>query len=379
MPRRVLALGLAIEAIFLAAVLGPFSLLAHGAELTDLGKLTNYQLSAAILVSASLVALFALYAAALLVVSSVGARAMNRDLSARPTAGGLTRRRGERTTRRAGRGTGTGRAAVAVAEPEDAPGERDPRFPRGADRRYPQLLSIALGLTALFSATMVFLYPVTAIDVFNYAVEGHIAVYHGVNPMVTPPSSAANDTFVSYAGSWIDSTSPYGPVWILLTQVDALLAGSNVVLAILLLKILAAIAVVATAGCLAAGFRHRGPLASALAAMIFGWNPLVQLEMVGHGHNDAVMSFFLVAALVMVARNQTILGALGVGVSVLIKFLTLGTIPLFLVAEILTSTRSAGARWARVAMSAAVIVALAIVAYAPFWTGLATIERAQAV
>ena len=366
MPWRVLALGLAIEAIFFAAVVGPFSLLVHGTELTDLGKLTDYQFSAAVLITMGLVALFVLYIAALLTISSVAAREQRPNVVARASAGGLTRRRGVSTI---------GRRVERKATPE----ARDLKLLFGTDRRHSALPSIVLGLTALFSLTLVFLYPVTAIDVFNYAVEGHIAVFHGVNPMVTPPSNVSSDPFVSFAGSWVDSTSPYGPIWIILTQLDALVTGSNVVLAILALKALAAVAVVATTYLLATAFLPRGPLASALAAMVFGWNPLVQLEMVGNGHNDAVMAFVLVAGLVLLTKKRPILAAAGVGVSVLIKFLTLGVVPLFLLAEILAPARSHRLRVARVAASTAVMIALAVVAYAPFWTGLATIERAQAV
>src|SRR6185437_525233 len=105
----------------------------------------------------------------------------------------------------------------------------------------------------------------------------------------------------------------------------------------------------------------------------------VQLEMVGNGHNDAVMVFVLVAALVLLTKKHAILGAAGIGASVLIKFLTLGAVPLFLLAEVLAPARSRRVRVMRVAASAVIMIGLAVVAYAPFWTGLATIERAQAV
>lgn len=314
MPRRALIAGLTIEAIFLVAVVGPFSIFSHGTELTDLGKLTDHQPIAAALVTAGLIALFALYAIALLNI------------------------------------------------PAD-------------DRALP----LALGGTILFSLTLIFLYPVTAIDVYNYAVEGHVAVYYQINPMVSAPSQVTGDTFVSYAANWVDSPSPYGPIWILLTMLGALVAGSNIVRAILLLKAVAAAAVVATTFLLAWSFRDQGVRDRALTAMLFGWNPLVQIEMVGNGHNDAVMTFFLIAALVCVMRNRPVLGALGIGASVLIKFLTLGAIPMFLLAKALDTQRAMRTRLTRVTGYAAIVVALGIAAYAPFWTGPATLQRAQAV
>jgi len=353
MSRHLLALGLALEAIFLVAVAGPFSLLKSGTELTDLGKLTDYQPLAAVLVTAGLIGLFVLYTIAL------GVARRPHPLAPSP----LEMERG------------WPRPGV----PSPSPMERGPAdtLREGGGRPSAALL-VALGFTALFSVTLVFLYPVTAIDVYNYAVEGHVAVFHHLNPMVSPPAQAVGDTFVSYAGTWADSTSPYGPIWITLTKLDALLAGSNVVVAILLLKALAAVALVATALLLAWAFGGQGPRSGALAVVLFGWNPLVQLEMVGNGHNDAVMTFFLIAALALLTKNRPVLSALGVGASVLVKFLTLGAIPLFLLARILDSPRSHRGRLVTVVASAAALVALAVVAYAPFWAGPTTLQRALA-
>ena len=314
MIRRAMAAGLVIEAIYLVAVLGPFSLLANGTALTDLGKLTNYQPIAAALVTGGLVALFVAYVVAL--------------------------------------------------------------FNAPAGKR---AVSIAIGGTVLFSLTLVFLYPATAIDVYNYAVEGHVAVFQHLNPMVTPPSEVAGDPFVSYAGSWATSPSPYGPIWILLSELDALAAGSNIVLAVFLLKALAGVAVAATTILLAQAFRDHGSRASALAAILFGWNPLVQLELVGNGHNDAVLTLLVIAALVFMGTRKPVLSTMSIGASVLVKFLTLGAIPLFLMARAMEPSRSRPIRFAHAAISAAILISLAIAAYAPFWSGTVTLQRAQAV
>ena len=315
MTRRGLAAGLATLAIYLAAVVGPFSLLSHGTDLTDLGKLTNHQPLAAGMITASLTALFVLYGLALLNVAR------------------------------------NGRFSVLCA----------------------------LGFTALFSLTLIFLYPAMAIDVYNYAVLGHVAWYYHVNPLITPSSEIAGDSFITYAGSWADTTSPYGPIWITVTMLDAMLAGSNVVLAVLILKAIEAVAVVGTAAVLAFAFRDRGPRSSAFAAILFGWNPLVQIELVGNGHNDGVVTFFLVAGLILLARNRTVSGALGIGASVLVKYLTLGAIPLLFLATALQSRHSPRIGWIRFAASAAALLALVVGSYAPFWAGPPILQRIQAV
>jgi len=45
-----------------------------------------------------------------------------------------------------------------------------------------------LSFGGIFAITTMFVYPVTAIDIFNYIVYGLMMVQYGVNPMTTPPA-----------------------------------------------------------------------------------------------------------------------------------------------------------------------------------------------
>lgn len=314
-PRAALAAGLAIEAIYLAAVAGPLSLFTNGTRLTDLGEITNHTPLAAVLVTLALVATFGLY----------------------------------------------GLALWALARQEG------------------RSLALALGGTLVFSLTLIFMYPATAMDVYNYAVQGHVVTFHHLNPLVEPPARATGDGFVAYAGSWSESTSPYGPFWIGLSSLDALVAGNNVVLAIALLKALAALAVVATSTLLAYAARSRGKRASAVAAACFGWNPLVQLELVGNGHNDAVMTALLVAALILLARRRIAGGTIALAASVFVKYLTIAAVPFYLLDEVGDRERPLGERLEAVGRSIAILVVATALAFAPFWSGPGTLARVRQV
>src|SRR5258708_3091567 len=279
MPRRLLFAGLAIEALYLVAALGPFSLLAHGTELTDLGKLTDHQPLAAPVVTIAIVALFGFYGLAL---------------------------------RRVPRG--------------DSPG-----------------LRVVVGLTALQSLTLVLLYPIMASDLYIYAVDGYAAAFYKLNLLVSAPVLAGNDPFFAYARDWAQLPSPYGPLWISLSKLIALVAGSDVVLAVILLKLLRALAVLGTTLVLVVALHDPGPRAQIIAVILFGWNPLVQIEMVGNGHNDAVLTLLLVAGLLLFQKSRPALGMLGIGGAVLIKILPIGVIPLCLLAIYVGSTGAAAA------------------------------------
>ena len=310
----VILAGLATEIVYFAATVGPLSFLQHGRVLTDLGKLTSSSPTAAAIVLVSLVALFAFYGVALRRIAASG----------------------EHATR------------------------------------------LALLGTAIFSLTLVFIYPATAIDIYNYAVQGHVAVFQHLNPLVTPPAQAKSDPFVQYGGTWANSTSPYGPVWIFLTEADALVAGNNIINAVLGLKAVAAIAVVGTAGLLAWFQRSEGSRASR-AVVFFGWNPLVQLELVGNGHNDAVLTLLLIAGLIAMKKDRPVLGAIGFTLSLLVKSLAVGVLPLLFIQMLRMPGRTIRNRLLITIVSALTVVGMAVLAYAPFWAGSTTLDRIQAV
>jgi hypothetical protein len=319
MIRRVALAGLGIEALFLVSVLGPFSLLAHGQTLTDLGQLTDHQPVAFAAIVGGLLALFA----------------------------------------------GYGLALAGVRQGKATPSQR--------------LLALVLVGTAIFSLTLIFLYPISAIDVYNYAVEGHVAAFYQVNPLVTAPAQLASDPFVAFAGSLGNTASPYGPIWLPLATLAARLAGANVVLAVIVLKSLSALAVVGTTALI--GFAPRGRAApyAPFAALLFGWNPLVQLELVGNGHNDAILTLFLVAALVLAGSQRSVLGTIAGGLSALVKGLTLAALPILLLTPLVDRTSPVRIRLLRFGMSLIALVIVAVLAYAPYWVGPETLSRSLAV
>ena len=314
LARPALVVGLLTEAIYLAAVTGPFSFLAHGQNLLDLGKLTGYSSVAAIAVTVGLLGLFLFYALAL------------RDIAA------------------------NGQSA----------------------------LPLALIGTLVFSVTLVFMYPVTAIDVYNYAVQGHVAFFYHVNPLAAAPSSITGDPFVAYGSTWADTTSPYGPIWIFLSIVDAWLAGPNVIIAVLALKGLAALAIVGTAGLLAWAAQRAGRN-PALAVVYFGWNPLVLIELAGNGHNDAVLTLFVVAGLILARHRWPTLAVACLTAAVLVKSLPIAAIPLLFVW--LLSQHGSFWRLRVPTIFAAFIVMLSVLVagYAPFWAGWETLARLREV
>ena len=168
-------------------------------------------------------------------------------------------------------------------------------------RRFSPVAALMASLGAgIAFATM---YPVTAIDIFNYAGQSRIWTDLGRNPNVVPIGALPASKWTVFGGEWVTKPSPYGPMWRWLSAPATLASGDNLMLAVVLLKILALLAVVTTAW-LIGDIVARSGRSRALGIVAYGWNPLVLWEGIGNGHNDTIIALFLVAALWFWQRDR---------------------------------------------------------------------------
>ena len=137
-------------------------------------------------------------------------------------------------------------------------------------------------------------------DTWTYWMYGRIAAVKEGNPYGNPPSAYPDDVAYSAMGSsWRDTTSLYGPLFTVGSELHAHVAGDDPERAAWLYRLVAALAVLGTAA-LAASLAVR----PAFAAAFVGWNPLLALHFGGGGHNDAVMMLLVVGALAAAARGR---------------------------------------------------------------------------
>jgi alpha-1,6-mannosyltransferase len=144
-------------------------------------------------------------------------------------------------------------------------------------------------------------------DAFSYLDYARLGVVHGLDPYVHPPLAAPADPVYADV-AWTEATSAYGPLFTLITYP---LAWLPVGLAVALLKVLAALSVLALAAVVAriAAWRGVDPLR---AAAFLALNPLVLVHVVGGAHNDgtAMLLAMLGVAALLSAREATGGGAL---------------------------------------------------------------------
>lgn len=211
------------------------------------------------------------------------------------------------------------------------------------------------------------MYPVNAIDLFIYAVRSRLWTEHGVNPMAAFPNDYPNDPLMRFASrEWADDVSPYGPLWNWIAAPATGLAGDNLLTALLLFKLIALLSFLGVGWLLARTVSVDRPEAAAASSLFFLWNPLVLWEGVGNGHNDVVLALALVLALMSWARRYDRLAIPWLVIAALVKYVGVVLLPLMVVA-LWRRHRETRARLDVALSSLAISAVVIIYAFAPFF------------
>jgi alpha-1,6-mannosyltransferase len=160
---------------------------------------------------------------------------------------------------------------------------------------------------ALWSAPLLVAPPMFSNDIYSYAAQGEMVSHH-ISPYLYGPGVLGATPFASLAqGVWINTPSPYGPLFSGLEGGIVNLAGHRVLVSVVLLRLLAMVGVALIAAFLPSLARSYGKnpgLAYSLAVL----NPLVLLFLIGSGHNDALMIGLLVAGVSVARRGHVAWG-----------------------------------------------------------------------
>ena len=258
---------------------------------------------------------------------------------------------------------------------------------------------IVLLVPVVFAALLLFVYPTTSLDVYDYLFRGRMAVRYSANNFVRVPAEFATDPLIAAQPfrfvPWHRAVTAYGPLWEAMSYSAAWLAGERPgpvpsTVDPLLRQLLIAYKALGALGFFACGAAVWGSLDSkrrTLGLYLWLWNPLVLWESVAAAHNDAWMALAVVAAVwacsarwaarpvaawQLAARSQASFLALTVGG--LIKYLALIFGPLMLAASL---RRLAGWRARGMLVGLAIVLCAGTVAlaYAPFWQGQATFRN----
>jgi alpha-1,6-mannosyltransferase len=153
--------------------------------------------------------------------------------------------------------------------------------------------------------------PVGSRDVWAYAAQSQLTVGH-LNPYRVGPGFAPAAFAVEVDPRWAHTPAPYGPLWLSLGHLVALVVGPHVGLMVAVLRVVAVLGLLLlawTLPTLAGRAGGRGEVAVWLVVA----NPLVLVLGVGGGHNDLLMLGLMGCGLVVATGPGRMWRTLGLG------------------------------------------------------------------
>lgn len=184
----------------------------------------------------------------------------------------------------------------------------------GADTRARDTL-VTLGW---WTAPLLLAPPLHSADVYSYLTQGAMVLeghdVYSAGPSVLDPHGIGGDAAASVGGHWTDTPAPYGPVFLVLAQAVAWVAGGQIVPGVLAMRLIAVAALVLLVWAL----RQLAPGSSG-ALWLGALNPLLLLHAVGGMHNDGLMIGLMLAGVVCARRGRWVAGSALVGLAMMVK------------------------------------------------------------
>lgn len=237
----------------------------------------------------------------------------------------------------------------------------------------------------LFQITLVFVPASMTTDIFNYALYGEMPVLYGANPFVhTPSEFPQNPLYYLIPLYWHDAPSVYGPLWIVISAgVATVFRPLALADELLFYRLIANVPHLVNTFLIWRLARRLRPDGASSAAVAYGWNPLLLFDFALNGHNDVLMLTLLLGAFLAATYRRTSLGAALLGLSIAAKYTTVLVAPLLLALSVFERNQREGTAHRRPALTgatarrflygAAIISAIPIALYLPWFEGIATL------
>lgn len=178
-----------------------------------------------------------------------------------------------------------------------------------------------IGLTVLI---LFFSFPGFSFDIFNYIATAKVTFQYQENPYLTMPIEIPNEPILAFMHA-ANKTALYGPIWILVSALPHFLSFGNLILTVFTFKALVFLFYLGLIW-LIWELSNKDPRALA----IFALNPLVVIETLVGGHNDAVMMFLALLSFYFLKKKNFWLALGSFFLSIMIKFATIFLLPIFI-------------------------------------------------
>lgn len=160
--------------------------------------------------------------------------------------------------------------------------------------------------------------PRNSDDVWSYAMYGRMVIHYHADPYrISPLTYSGDPWFWRVSNWWQDTRTVYGPVFTGLSAVGMAIAGSSALRARLFFQLLTALAI---AGSLALLYRRK---ADAGALAFLGLSPVIVVNVVNGGHNDALVGLGVLAGVLAFTKRWRMAAGAALGLTALVKLIAL--------------------------------------------------------
>jgi hypothetical protein len=222
---------------------------------------------------------------------------------------------------------------------------------------------------AVWAAPLLLAPPLFSHDVYSYLAQGAI-LHLGYNPYHEAPVLLAHlgqqHLLDAVSSFWRNSTAPYGPGFVVIMSAIVGVAGSHLFVAVIVARLVEVVGVALLAVFVPRLARLLGadPLRATWIAVI---SPLILFELIGAGHNDALMAGLMVAGVTLALERHPLIGIAICAAAATIKLPALAA-ALFIAVAWARTAQSDGAR-ARILLQAA-LVAVGVIGAVSLLTGV---------
>lgn len=177
----------------------------------------------------------------------------------------------------------------------------------------------------IFMLILTFSMPLFSADIGSYLISSRNFVLYHTNPYVTPLNYFNKDIWVNYMGSiwWMSYPSIYGPVSLFLSALVVFLTHSSIYLSLIAYKILVLISILFSIHL----FRKLDSSHKKSSTLLLIMNPILLLNILLDGHNDAFVLLSLMAFLYFLEQKQVGKSFIALLGGIFVKFTSIILLP----------------------------------------------------
>ena len=168
-------------------------------------------------------------------------------------------------------------------------------------------------------------YPFLSSDLFNYLFDAKIILKYHVSPYNHRPLDFNSDEWLRFM-RWVHRYSPYGPLWLGISLVPALLGLGKFILNFLTFKIFIGLFHLLNTYLIYKILKKMNNKSYLLGTAFYAFNPLFLIEGVANAHNDVVLATFILLAIYLWVISKKA-AYLSIFLGILIKYIPILNLP----------------------------------------------------